>query len=62
MQEVIVIASWLEDELVERIRAAAPWGEVVHEPSLLRPARYPADHTGQPAVRSVVQAADRRGS
>lgn len=30
MQEVILIASWLEDEHVERIRAGAPWAEVVH--------------------------------
>ena len=55
MQEVILIASWLEDEFVERIRAAVPWAEVVHEPSLLRPARYPADHTGLPFERTPEQ-------
>lgn len=52
MDEVILIASWLEDELVARIRRAAPWAEVVHEPSLLRPPRYPADHTGRAVERS----------
>lgn len=55
MQHVIVIASWLEEEHVERIREAAPWAEVVHEPELLRPPRYPADHTGRDVVRTPVQ-------
>lgn len=50
--EVIVIASWLEEELVERVRNAAPWAEVAHEPSLLRPPRYAADHTGEAVERS----------
>ncbi len=50
--EVILIASWLEVEYVDRIRAAAPWAELVHEPSLLRPPRYPADHTGEAGERS----------
>jgi len=50
--EVILIASWLEEELVERIRTTAPWAEVIHEPSLLRPPRYPADHTGEAGERS----------
>lgn len=51
-EEVIVIASWLEADLVERVREAAPWAEVVHEPSLLRPPRYAADHTGEAGERS----------
>lgn len=50
--EVILIASWLEEELVERIRAAAPWADILHEPSLLRPPRYAADHTGEAGERS----------
>jgi phosphoglycerate dehydrogenase-like enzyme len=51
VEEVILITSWLEDEHVERIRECAPWAEVVHEPSLLRPARYAADHKGRDVVR-----------
>ncbi len=55
MDEVILIASWLEDEHVQRIREAAPWAEVIHEPSLLRPPRYVADHTGQAIERTPQQ-------
>jgi len=47
----VLIASPLETELVERIRAAEPRAEVVHEPDLLPPARYPADHRGDPEFR-----------
>ncbi len=61
MQDVILIASWLEGEHVERIRETAPWAEVIHEPSLLRPPRYNADHTGQPLVRSPEQEARWQG-
>ena len=52
MDEVILIASWLEEENVARIREAAPWAELIHEPSLLRPPRYAADHTGEAGERS----------
>ena len=55
MDEVILIASWLEDEHVRRIRDAAPWAEVIHEPSLLRPPRYAADHTGRAVERTPRQ-------
>ena len=55
--EVILIASWLEDSHVQRIREVAPWAEVIHEPSLLRPPRYVADHTGHPIERSPDQEA-----
>lgn len=51
-QDTILIASWLEPEHVERIRAAAPEAEVVHEPGLLRPPRYAADHKGRDATRT----------
>ena len=51
MSDVIVIASWLEEEHVQRIREAAPWAEVVHEPSLLPPPRYAADHSGHAIER-----------
>ena len=45
----ILIASPLEPELVDRIRAQAPDGfEVVYAPELLPEPRYPADHTGAP--------------
>ncbi|MEQ8330928.1 MAG: D-2-hydroxyacid dehydrogenase [Longimicrobiales bacterium] len=50
--ETILIASWLEPELVDRIRTAAPDATVIHEPDLLRPPRYPADHTGRPVERT----------
>lgn len=55
MEEIILIASWLEDELVARIRLAADWADVIYEPSLLRPPRYAADHTGRAIERSPEQ-------
>jgi glyoxylate/hydroxypyruvate reductase len=42
----VVIASYLEPELVERIVAAHPEVNVTYEPELLPSPRYPADHTG----------------
>jgi phosphoglycerate dehydrogenase-like enzyme len=45
----VLIASPLEAELAARIQAADPRAEVVFEPELLPPARYPADHLGDPA-------------
>jgi phosphoglycerate dehydrogenase-like enzyme len=47
----VLIASPLEAELVERIREAEPRAEVVFEPDLLPPARYPGDHRGDPEFR-----------
>jgi phosphoglycerate dehydrogenase-like enzyme len=47
----VLIASPLEAELVERIRDAEPRAEVVHEPDLLPPARFPGDHRGDPEFR-----------
>jgi phosphoglycerate dehydrogenase-like enzyme len=47
----VLIASPLEAELVARIREAEPRAEVVYEPDLLPPARYAADHRGDPAFR-----------
>lgn len=41
---VVLIASYLEPEHVERIKAAAPEVVLRYEPSLLPPPRYPADH------------------
>jgi glyoxylate/hydroxypyruvate reductase len=47
----VLIASPLEAELAARIQAADPRAEVRYEPDLLPPARYPADHLGDPAFR-----------
>jgi phosphoglycerate dehydrogenase-like enzyme len=47
----VMIASPLEAELVARVRRADPRVEVLWEPDLLPPARYPADHGGDPAFR-----------
>lgn len=47
----VMIASPLEAELVARVRRADPRIEVLWEPDLLPPARYPADHSGDPAFR-----------
>jgi len=55
MTEVVLIASWLEPELVEEIRGVDASVRVVHEPDLLRPPRYPADHHGGPFERSGEQ-------
>jgi glyoxylate/hydroxypyruvate reductase len=52
----VLIASPLEAELVARIREAEPRAEVVYEPDLLPPARYAADHRGDPAFRRDAEA------
>jgi phosphoglycerate dehydrogenase-like enzyme len=51
-KDTILITSWLEPDLVERVRSEAPGVSVVCEPGLLRPPRYAADHAGQPVERS----------
>ncbi len=51
----LLIASYLEAEYVERIRQVDARLRVVYEPDLLRPPRYPADHTGKPVERSAEQ-------
>ncbi|HSG08965.1 MAG TPA: D-2-hydroxyacid dehydrogenase [Longimicrobiales bacterium] len=56
-QDTILIASWLEPEHVARIRAAATHAEVIHEPDLLRPPRYAADHKGEDVTRTPEQEA-----
>ena len=45
----VLIASPLEAELAARIQDADPRAEVLYEPALLPPARWPADHLGDPA-------------
>jgi phosphoglycerate dehydrogenase-like enzyme len=47
----VLIASPLEAELAARIEAADPRAELLFEPDLLPPARYPADHRGDLAFR-----------
>jgi phosphoglycerate dehydrogenase-like enzyme len=44
----VVIASYLEPELVERIAAAEPRAHVTYEPALLPAPRFPSDHVGSP--------------
>ncbi|HEV7258658.1 MAG TPA: D-2-hydroxyacid dehydrogenase [Bosea sp. (in: a-proteobacteria)] len=47
MQHTIFVTSPLDDDCVSRIRAAVPVGvDVVHDPELLPPTRYVADHKG----------------
>jgi phosphoglycerate dehydrogenase-like enzyme len=53
----IFIASPLEPENVDRMRAIAPDRvDVVYEPDLLPPTRYIADHHGAPFTRNADQA------
>ena len=47
----VMIASPLEPEHVESIRRVDPRIEVLHEPALLPPVRYIADHDGDPAFQ-----------
>ena len=44
----VVIATPVEPELVERIRAVDDQLDVLFEPELLPQARYPTDHIGDP--------------
>jgi len=55
----ILIASYLEPELVEQIRREAPEVEVVYRPDLLGKPRYIADHNG-PITRTPEQEAEWR--
>jgi phosphoglycerate dehydrogenase-like enzyme len=54
---VIMIASPLEAEHVARIRAVDVRLEVLHDPALLPPTRYTADHKGAPFTRDRDQQA-----
>jgi phosphoglycerate dehydrogenase-like enzyme len=49
----VLIASWLEPELVDEIRDLDPAVRVLHAPELLPPPRYPADHHGAPHRRTA---------
>lgn len=50
---VVTIASPLEAELVERVRAVAAVCEVLYDPALLPQPRYPNDHRGDDLVRDA---------
>ncbi len=50
---VVLVASFIEEEQVERIRNVDQRLEVVYEPRLLRPPRYAADHVGKPTQRTA---------
>jgi len=51
----VVIASYLEDEHIERIRAGDTRLEVIHEPDLLPVPRYACDHVGTPRTLTPEQ-------
>ena len=55
--QTVLIASFLEEEHVARIRQVDERLRVIYEPDLLRPPRYAADHTGEPVARSAEQEA-----
>ncbi len=57
MQRVIVIASYLEPEYVERIRQLDPRLEVLYEPDLLATPIHAADHRGDGFRRTAAQEA-----
>jgi glyoxylate/hydroxypyruvate reductase len=47
----VMIATPLEEQLAERVAAADPRVELLFDPALLPPARYPGDHGGDPEFR-----------
>lgn len=55
MSPVVLIASYLEPEHVDRIRAVDERLEVLYTPELLRQPQYPADHKGLAVPRSPEQ-------
>ncbi|MDQ6755014.1 MAG: D-2-hydroxyacid dehydrogenase [Actinomycetota bacterium] len=55
----IAIAVPLETEQVDYIRAVDPSVTVLHEPDLLPPERFPADHSGDPTFRRTPEQEER---
>lgn len=53
----VLISSYLEPELVERIRQTDARIEVLYAPELLAPPRYPADHHGGAFARPAAEEA-----
>lgn len=49
----VLICSYLEPELVDRIQSVDPRLEVLYAPELLPKPRYAADHVGEPLTRSA---------
>jgi phosphoglycerate dehydrogenase-like enzyme len=57
MPEVrVMIGSPLEEELAGRVAEADPRVELLFDPALLPPARYPGDHAGDPGFRRGAEA------
>ncbi len=54
----VLICSYLEPELVERIAASDPSVSVRYRPDLIPAPRYVADHTGHPFERDAAQRAE----
>jgi phosphoglycerate dehydrogenase-like enzyme len=61
MAKTVLIASYLEPDLVERVRQVDTGITVLYVPALLAPPRYPADHTGGAFTRTPAQEAEWRG-
>lgn len=55
----VVVATPIEADLVERVRTALPQADVLYEPDLLPPARYPSDHAGEPSFRRTAEQQER---
>ncbi len=51
----LLIASYLEEEHVEKIKQVDNRINVIYRPDLLRPPRYSADHKGEPIPRSAAR-------
>ena len=60
LTKTVLISSYLEPGLVERIRQVDARLEVLYVPELLAPPRYAADHQGQAFTRSPEQDAEWR--
>jgi glyoxylate/hydroxypyruvate reductase A len=58
--KVVLIASYIEPELVDQIRGVDARLDVLYEPGLLAPPRYPADHGGGEFTRTPGQEAEWR--
>ena len=55
----VVVATPVEPELVERIRAVDARLDVAFEPDLLPPPRWPCDHAGDPSFRRTPEQEER---
>lgn len=55
MKHVVLIASYLEPELVEHVRRVDDRLEVMYQPELLAAPLFPADHRGRPFTRTPDQ-------